>query len=878
MQQDIFSDIPQDYNAKKDSVQDEIISNMYSKLTFLYLSPDSIRKHHLNDEENALNSPLFHFFENNKFISYEISEPSENLVKSKLFYDLNDPLYSYENFSQEVNVVICVEGKCLIIQSILKSIIFKIINKTRSTLINVSKNINNDFLDEEIRGFYTDICLKSKSNHFFQLTFKPILTFFVRRYFYPSSYFKDTSFFTFDQKYRTFEIESKKSISDLLLLNDEKQFDDTSASLFTIKFLDAFKESCFEDDGQISIQKFTKSDFIFLRKIYANTYYIFYLAIHIESLYIFMVKKLNSPEKAKIENEQYFCENIKHRCITRFYGFLYSDDSINGFVYEYMSNGTLAECFSKSKIPVNGMFKFMTICRIFQGMNHLHSNSIIHRDLKPSNIFLDHDFIPYVSDFDITRYLYKGGDFTNDFGSNLYSSPEQGAGEIISPSTDIYSFGLIIYFLFEEKNFFNEKMNYQSIEEIKKSDIVMKLNAPLNFQEIFLGCVKNDKDKRMSNNEILKRIYDEVYSFGYLEHFLFKRFDPFYNQELVNYLYENFVFVYRYDQDITQLKRSFAYLYVYFHLKSMKEKDGLLDFIFHLACVYLKDKFIKHDELKAIDYFKLAASKGHFNSIAILETFGIFDFSTSKNKMKSVDYLISAANRKDSDALFQLGNLYNDGHIVPKNERKAIECYSEAAELGNLNACLLVGNYYINQMNYEKAIHYLKLAGDHGNSDALLNLGDIYNEGKGVNVDHELAFKYFNLAASFNNPVALDRMGDLYANGQGVIQDKLRAIEYYESFLKFDYLGKFNNFNSGRLSQVRQHAEGLYSKFRAETFFKLGGIYLNDDGENFNIQKAIDCFRSSAELNNYKAQYILGEIYMNGHFGEIDYNEAKKFF
>lgn len=121
-------------------------------------------------------------------------------------------------------------------------------------------------------------------------------------------------------------------------------------------------------------------------------------------------------------------------------------------------------------------------------------------------------------------------------------------------------------------------------------------------------------------------------------------------------------------------------------------------------------------------------------------------------------------------------------------------------------------------------------------------------------------------------------MGDLYANGQGVIQDKLRAIEYYESFLKFDYLGKFNNFNSGRLSQVRQHAEGLYSKFRAETFFKLGGIYLNDDGENFNIQKAIDCFRSSAELNNYKAQYILGEIYMNGHFGEIDYNEAKKFF
>ena len=60
---------------------------------------------------------------------------------------------------------------------------------------------------------------------------------------------------------------------------------------------------------------------------------------------------------------------------------------------------------------------------IARALEFLHKKNIIHRNLNPSNIFFDQDFIPYLS-------------FSNND----------------SNETDIYSFGKIIYSLFEKKN------------------------------------------------------------------------------------------------------------------------------------------------------------------------------------------------------------------------------------------------------------------------------------------------------------------------------------------------------------------------------------------------------------------------------------------
>lgn len=861
----MFVNIPTQYELMKASIQNKILINMYSRLQFLYLPSNLVDKYDLNNEEKLLETPLFHFFKANKLITYQLTDPSENLMYSLLF-DTYPSSYFEETLPQKVTAVICFEGKCVIIESIKKEIIIQILNETKSVLINVSKNIEDKSLLSEIQELYKSNTVEKKNNIFLQLTYKPVSSFFIRRHFYPSYFFKDTSFFSFDQKYRTFDLESKKSISNLLLLNNQDQFDDGFATFFSESFFENFKKSCFEDDGQISIHKFSQSDFVFLRKIFSNDVYNFYLAIHIESLYIFMVKKLiNDFQKKGFDNEYDFCEKIKHRCITRFYGFFYEENRIKGFVYEFMCNGPLDKYILNNKKTNQSydLFIFMTICRLFQGLNHLHSNQIIHRDLKPSNILLDHDFIPYLSDFDKARDLNEQYTLTNDYGADLYSSPEQENGEEVSKSTDIYSFGLIVYFLFEKKDLFKNT----DIKNMKKYDVLVNLNAPKNFQEIVTGCLKHDEDQRITNNEILKRIYKEVYSFEYLENFLFKQFELFNNIELVNYLYENYCFVYRFDKNIKQLNICISFICQYIPLKIIKETRGHLDFLYSLAYTYINDKIIEHNYPKAIKYLKYAAKKNHNISIVFLQILGINDFNSLATKSNFVEYLMSAAKRKDSDAIIQLANLYLDGNIVQKNVNKAIELYTEAVELGNPKACLLLGNFYLNslynEVDYGKAIYFLNVAAQKGNPDALLNLGDIYYEGKGVAVDYEKAFQYYNLSAIQNNLFAMSKIGDLYSKGQGVKQNNVLAIKNYESSLKIDFLGEYKNINlpQQQLYFIKKRIEEKYHKFKSETYFKLGGIYLFDTEGNFNLRKAIECFEISANLNYYKAQYILGYIY-----------------
>lgn len=77
-----------------------------------------------------------------------------------------------------------------------------------------------------------------------------------------------------------------------------------------------------------------------------------------------------------------------------------------------------------------------------------HRQGIIHRDLKPENILLDENGNAYLSDFGIAKQLSSGTGITQNnaiVGSPAYLSPEQIKGEPLSPQTDIYALGLVLF-------------------------------------------------------------------------------------------------------------------------------------------------------------------------------------------------------------------------------------------------------------------------------------------------------------------------------------------------------------------------------------------------------------------------------------------------
>lgn len=72
---------------------------------------------------------------------------------------------------------------------------------------------------------------------------------------------------------------------------------------------------------------------------------------------------------------------------------------------------------------------------------------ILHRDIKPQNIFLAPDGNFKLGDFGISRMLEGCADITAGIGTLNYMAPEVFAGEAYGHSADIYSLGLVLYWL-----------------------------------------------------------------------------------------------------------------------------------------------------------------------------------------------------------------------------------------------------------------------------------------------------------------------------------------------------------------------------------------------------------------------------------------------
>lgn len=125
-------------------------------------------------------------------------------------------------------------------------------------------------------------------------------------------------------------------------------------------------------------------------------------------------------------------------------------------VYEYLPNGSLQDClFQKSTIhSLNWKTRARIISEIASALLFLHSSipgNIVHGDLKPENILLNSELLCKISDYGICRLVPEGTlrcpsfrQYTEPKGAFPYTDPEFRRTGILTPSSDIYSFGLII--------------------------------------------------------------------------------------------------------------------------------------------------------------------------------------------------------------------------------------------------------------------------------------------------------------------------------------------------------------------------------------------------------------------------------------------------
>ena len=117
-------------------------------------------------------------------------------------------------------------------------------------------------------------------------------------------------------------------------------------------------------------------------------------------------------------------------------------------VMEYVDGTTLVPfCDPKGRrLPLERVLNIVFKCA--NALDYSHSRGILHRDIKPGNIMLTAG-TPKIMDFSIAEI---GGEAAaapssknNLRGSPLYMSPEQVRQEPLTPASDLYSLGAVMY-------------------------------------------------------------------------------------------------------------------------------------------------------------------------------------------------------------------------------------------------------------------------------------------------------------------------------------------------------------------------------------------------------------------------------------------------
>ncbi|MBN1260715.1 MAG: protein kinase [Anaerolineae bacterium] len=165
------------------------------------------------------------------------------------------------------------------------------------------------------------------------------------------------------------------------------------------------------------------------------------------------VKVLREPFAGTPEFRNRFLEEARaaarldHPNVVRIYDV--GLDQSAPFIIMELVRGEDLKTLIRQQAPLSAERALHLAQQICAGVGYAHRNGIVHCDVKPHNILVTPDDMVKVADFGIARALYQTQPLSTEenvvWGSPHYVSPEQARGEPLTPSSDVYSIGVILY-------------------------------------------------------------------------------------------------------------------------------------------------------------------------------------------------------------------------------------------------------------------------------------------------------------------------------------------------------------------------------------------------------------------------------------------------
>ena len=238
---------------------------------------------------------------------------------------------------------------------------------------------------------------------------------------------------------------------------------------------------------------------------------------------VYNIEENSDADRAKVSRKMFFNEAhmvgmLQHPNILP----IYDAGEENGKYYvvtEHIQGArTLAAyCKPDNLLRIDDVVEIIYKCA--KALHYAHGRGVIHRDIKPSNIMLttDNDVriidfgIAIVSDSDISR-------IEGIAGSPSYMSPEQVQSEDLTPSSDVYSLGAVLYELltgfrpFRADNL--SKLLHQIVYATPPPIHTYRDDIPEELEQVVAMSMQKDPGKRCASGAAmaadLTRVYQDL--------------------------------------------------------------------------------------------------------------------------------------------------------------------------------------------------------------------------------------------------------------------------------------------------------------------------------------------------------------------------------
>lgn len=147
----------------------------------------------------------------------------------------------------------------------------------------------------------------------------------------------------------------------------------------------------------------------------------------------------------RFEREARIAAAISHPNVVAVYDFG-TEGEIFFIALQYIAGSDLKRYVTeRGRLPLGEAVEIAS--EILKGLGAIHRAGIVHRDVKPQNVLLGDDGLVRITDFGVahqslaTRVTSHGA----ALGTAAYMAPEQAKGAAVSPATDLYALGVVLY-------------------------------------------------------------------------------------------------------------------------------------------------------------------------------------------------------------------------------------------------------------------------------------------------------------------------------------------------------------------------------------------------------------------------------------------------